>query len=123
MRSMLLTLSLAVVLLAAGCVEEKSPSPASPDMTDASPIAVKITSPRSGEILSGSGEVAFSAVASGGSKPYTYVWTSNLNGALGRGESVRLRPDGLKKGAHTIIVQLEDSAGQRAQGSVQIRVI
>lgn len=135
MKKSLIVIVVLLALLSAGCVEQKeSGAPADSNKaageklaggaaSSATPMVVDVASPRAGAIYTGNKEVQFEASVSGGSAPYSYTWTSNLNGEIGKGQTFRLTADKLKKGEHTIIVKVSDSSGATRQGSETIRVM
>jgi hypothetical protein len=97
----------------AGCIEEDGA---------AEPLQVTVTSPSTGSVLSGEGAVKFGCDVCGGRGPYSYRWTSNIDGPLSSSKSFTLRPSELRKGNHMIIVGVADSSGKEVQGSTSIRV-
>jgi hypothetical protein len=128
-------IALAVLLLAllcAGCVDQKGNNGS--DKVDAKTASVQagavedklslaITSPRAGDILTGDREFDFSADVKGGKGPYTYSWTSNIDGLLSSEKSFSKRASELSKGEHNLILKATDSSGNSAQSSVLIRVM
>lgn len=108
--------------LFSGCVEQKE-DPAQSEEKIPDKVTVTINSPSGGQILQGDKEVLFEARAQGGVAPYSYRWSSNLDGELSTKDSFRYRPSDLAKGRHTIIVAAEDANGISGRGSVQINVI
>lgn len=115
-----------LVLLCTGCVEQKSSqnktaSQAGSSHVDA--LSAAIISPKPGEILTGDKDVSFEASVKGGKKPYTYTWTSNLDGILSTKQSFNQKPSDLNKGEHNLILQVTDSSGNSTQSSVLFRVM
>ena len=108
--------------LFSGCVEQKEDLAQSEEKIP-DKVTVTINSPSGGQILQGDREVLFEAGAVGGLDPYSYRWSSNLDGELSTRDSFRYRPSDLAKGRHTIIVAAEDANGISGRGSVQINVI
>ena len=108
--------------LFSGCVEQKE-DPAQSEEKIPDKVTVTINSPSGGQILQGDKEVLFEAGAVGGIDPYSYRWSSNLDGELSTKDSFRYRPSDLAKGRHTIIVAAEDANGVSGRGSVQINVM
>ena len=108
--------------LFSGCVEQKEDLAQSEEKIP-DKVTVTINSPSGGQILQGDREVLFEAGAVGGLDPYSYRWSSNLDGELSTRDSFRYRPSDLAKGRHTIIVAAEDANGVSGRGSVQINVI
>jgi hypothetical protein len=86
-------------------------------------LVVKVLSPKPGEILSGDKRSTFDCAVSGGRAPYSYRWSSNLNGHLGSSKSLSVSASQLKKGEHNIIVKVTDGSGISGEGSVLIRVM
>jgi hypothetical protein len=86
-------------------------------------LSLAITSPRPGDILTGDKEFDFSADVKGGKGPYTYSWTSNIDGPLSSEKSFSRKASELSKGEHTLILKATDSSGSSAQSSVLIRVM
>ena len=86
-------------------------------------LSVVITSPGVGAVLTGDKTVNFDCEVTGGKKPYSYKWTSNLDGQLAITKSFSKRPSELVKGSHTIIVKATDSSGKKAEGSVFVRAL
>ncbi len=113
-----------LTLLSAGCVQKKE----SGGKNAASAVAgvaltVSITSPKAGEILQGNRDVSFDAEVKGGKEPYTYKWSSNIDGVLSTSSSFGQDPSKLSKGQHFIILEVRDASGSTAQGSVVIQVM
>ena len=103
--------------LFSGCVEQKE-DPAQSEEKIPDKVTVTIISPSGGQILQGDKEVLFEARAVGGIDPYSYRWSSNMDGELSTMDSFRYRPSDLAKGRHTIIVAAEDANGVSGRGSV-----
>ncbi|HSD58098.1 MAG TPA: hypothetical protein VLB04_07930 [Methanotrichaceae archaeon] len=123
---------LLLALLCAGCVDQEGNDGG--DKVDAKTasgqasagedkLSLAITSPRPGDILTGDKEFDFSADVKGGKGPYTYSWTSNIDGPLSSEKSFSLKASELSKGGHTLILRVTDSSGSSAQSSVLIRVM
>jgi hypothetical protein len=126
----LLLVAICFAILCAGCVEQKrSVSQNNTDQNGmkavegAEKLTATITSPKSGEILSGSKEVSFYALVNGGKEPYAYSWSSNIDGVLSTSRSFQQSPSKLSKGEHFIILSIIDANGATAQASVIIQVI
>lgn len=119
-----ITVILLLALICSGCMDQEQKASTSPKdpQKNMGEMATKIISPKAGTIISGDKTVIFEAQASGGLPPYTYNWTSSLNGPLGTGNKIDIQSSKLKKGEHTIIVKTKDAAGNNVQGSVLIRV-
>ena len=115
---------LIIVCLAlfSGCIEQKE-DPAQSGEKIPDKVTVTVNSPSGAQILQGDKEVLFEARAVGGKSPYSYLWSSNLDGELSTRDSFRYRPSDLAKGRHTIIVEAKDANGVSGRGSVQINVM
>ena len=118
----LVFLIMVCLALFSGCIEQKE-NPAQSEERIPDKVTVTIISPRGGQILQGDKEVLFEARALGGVDPYSYRWSSNLDGELSTRDSFRYRPSDLAKGRHTIIVAAKDANGASGRGSVQINVM
>ena len=119
MRQLLIIMGLVIL---SGCIEEKDDeSNALENSRDW--ITVKISSPYYGQVLQGDKDVLFEVKANGGKEPYSYHWTSTINGELSNKNSFRLNPSDLKKGRHMIIVVATDANGVSGQGTAQINVM
>jgi hypothetical protein len=125
---LMLIAALCLVLLSAGCVEQKSDANIVKGDTaagDKSPekMTVTITSPKAGEILQGNEGVSFDATVSGGKRPLSYEWSSSIDGKLSSSQSFKKDPSKLSKGGHVIILKVTDASGSSQQGSVLIEVL
>jgi hypothetical protein len=122
----ILLVAICIALLFAGCVEKKdsidksstTPAGSAEKVTDK--IIVTITSPKAGEILQGNKDVSFDSMVKGGQGPYTYKWTSNIDGVLSTSTSFRQNPSKLGKGGHMIVLKVTDARGNSGEGSVMI---
>lgn len=128
-------IALAILLLAllcAGCIDQKEDNGG--DKVDVKTVSgqasagedklsIAITSPRPGDILTGDKEFDFSADVKGGKEPYTYAWTSNIDGPLSTEKSFSQKATELSKGEHNLILKATDSSGSSVQSSVLIRVM
>jgi len=122
----ILLVAICIALLLAGCVEKKdsidksstTPGGSAEKVTDK--IIVTITSPKAGEILQGNKDVSFDSMVKGGQGPYTYKWTSNIDGVLSTSTSFRQNPSKLGKGGHMIVLKVTDARGNSGEGSVMI---
>lgn len=82
-------------------------------------LTVSISSPASNSNLIIGNSITFTAIAQGGTAPYTnYIWRSNLDGEIGRGETINVND--LSLGQHKITISVTDSLGKVATGSVNI---
>jgi hypothetical protein len=122
----ILLVAICIALLFAGCVEKKdsidksSTTPAGSEDKVSEKIIVTITSPKAGEILQGNKDVSFDSMVKGGQGPYTYKWTSNIDGVLSTSTSFRQNPSKLGKGGHMIVLKVTDARGNSGEGSVMI---
>jgi hypothetical protein len=84
-------------------------------------MLVKLVEPRAtnGEV-DGTAGVRLSATARDGSPPYTFVWRSNIDGALGSGDAITAP---LSDGSHTITLTITDSNGFILQGGLPLFVL
>jgi hypothetical protein len=122
----LLLIAICLVLLAAGCIEQKDAEGKNTMKVAGGGMempSVTITSPRAGEILQGNNDVSFDAIVKGGKKPYAYRWSSNIDGGLATRSFFRQNPSKLSKGHHLIILAVTDASGSSGQGSVSIEVM
>jgi hypothetical protein len=122
----ILLVAICIALLFAGCVEKKdsidkgSTTPAGSADKVSEKILVTITSPKAGEILQGNKDVSFDSMVKGGQGPYTYKWTSNIDGVLSTSTSFQQNPSKLGKGGHMIVLKVTDARGNSGEGSVMI---
>ncbi len=123
---------LLLAMLCAGCVDKNNNSGGDKaDIKTASgqastgedKLSLAITSPRPGDILAGNNDFDFISDIKGGKGPYTYSWTSNIDGQLSSEKSFSMKASELSKGEHNLILKVTDSAGNSAQSSVLVRVI
>jgi hypothetical protein len=122
----ILLVAIFLAFLAAGCIEQKDSDGDTPTETagnDREGLIVTLKSPGSGEILLGDKDVRFDASARGGKSPYTYRWSSNIDGTLSTKESYQQNPSKLSKGEHNLILEVKDASGRSAQASVIIQVM
>ncbi len=125
---LMLVIALCLVLLSAGCVEQKNEtrdvkSGASTEDDSPEKMTVTITSPKAGEILQGNRDVSFDATVNGGKRPLSYEWSSSIDGKLSTSRSFKQNPSKLSKGGHVIILKVTDASGNSQQGSVLIEVL
>ncbi len=116
----IILLSVFLVLISAGCIQKEASSDKS---VSTGPLSVKITSLKPGEIFSDGKDVLFDSEVKGGKEPYTYKWTSNINGVMSTGKSFTRKFSEIGKGEHTIILKITDATGSTAEGSVDIYVM
>jgi hypothetical protein len=113
-------------LLCAGCLEQKKSDgqqTAKVTGSNTEKLIVTISSPKSGEILQGNKDVSFDAAINGGKGPYTYRWTSNIDGEISTSRSFKQNPSKLSKGHQVIILTVTDASGTSGHGSVSIEVM
>ncbi len=117
-----------LVLLSAGCVEQKSAktdtkTAAPPTTAGTEKLVVTVASPHAGDILQGNKDVDFDASVKGGKEPYAYSWSSNIDGVLSTSRAFKQNPSKLSKGGQVIILKVTDAAGNTGQGSAIIEVM
>ncbi|MFA7355541.1 MAG: PKD domain-containing protein [Methanothrix sp.] len=121
------TISLLICLAAcivAGCSdqsEEGTPSGSSDEQI--SELVVSIISPATGSILSGDEAVKFDGEATGGKTPYSYRWSSSLDGSLSTERSFSKPPSEMSKGRYTVILTVIDGAGTSGQAGISVTVL
>jgi hypothetical protein len=111
--------------LSAGC-SDKSDEERDASQSDDEPIsklAVAITAPATGTVLSGDRAVEFEGDVTGGKKPYSYRWSSSLDGTLSTEKSFAKPPSEMSKGRYTIILTVTDGAGASGQASITATVL
>jgi hypothetical protein len=111
--------------LSAGC-SDKSDEERDAGQSDDEPIsklAVAITAPATGTVLSGDRAVEFEGDVTGGKKPYSYRWSSSLDGTLSTEKSFAKPPSEMSKGRYTIILTVTDGAGACGQASITATVL
>jgi hypothetical protein len=118
----ILLAALCLVFFCVGCLEQKDASGANGTST-LEKLTVNIDSPKAGEILQGNKGVSFQATVTGGKAPYSYRWTSSIDGELSTSSKFTGNPSRMNKGGHVIILKVTDAAGNSGQGSVQIEVM
>jgi hypothetical protein len=96
-------------------------------IADALPL-VNIVSPVAGAVVNPGEVVTLTAEVTGGLAPYTLVWSSSANGALGTGETLAVSTltQDMKNGSlqpNTIQVDVIDANGQTASAAVPLGVI
>jgi len=67
--------------------------------------------------------VKFDGDVTGGKKPYSYRWSSSLDGTLSTEESFAKPPSEMSKGRYTIILTVTDDAGTSGQASITVTVL
>jgi len=83
-------------------------------------LRVVIIKPKEGGEYEIAGDIDFMGKAFGGTSPYTYQWTSSVDGPLGTTEMFS-RP--LSRAPHIIVLEAKDAAGKNATAQVKINVI
>jgi hypothetical protein len=111
--------------LSAGCSDKSEEEKAAGQSEDEpiSKLAVAITAPATGSILSGEEAVFFDGEVTGGKKPYSYRWSSSLDGTLSTEKSFAKPPSEMSKGRYTIILTVTDGAGASGQASITVTVL
>ena len=112
-------LLICLAVLSAGCVQKES---GNGKAGSTSPLSAEITSLKFGEIFTGDQEVRFDSDVTGGKAPYTYKWTSNIDGVMSTGRSFSKSASEMGKGEHSIILKVTDDAGNSTEASVTIYV-
>ncbi|RLJ01789.1 MAG: hypothetical protein DRP11_03855, partial [Candidatus Aenigmatarchaeota archaeon] len=85
-----------------------------------SSVRAIITSPKNEEVWDEDDTVTFDALVAGGTPPYTYTWTSSIDGLLSNSKT--FTKTGLSQGDHTITFTVTDSSGSSQSDSVTIHV-
>lgn len=83
-------------------------------------LTVSITSPSAGQIFLQGASITFTGSAIGGVPPYTYTWTSNIDGVIGN--TLTFNKNDLSVGVHTITFQVTDSAPMPVTASDSITI-
>jgi len=90
------------------------------------PLEVHITAPTDGASVAYGQDVSFSGTVSGGTGPYTYEWSSDVDGFLGAGPGFsRMLSGSYRDGevtSHTISLRVTDSNGLSAERCVGVKV-
>ncbi len=82
---------------------------------------VQITSPAdNAEFIAGQ-PVAFAAAPDGGDPPYTYEWSSDLDGVLGAGETLEVNT--LSAGTHEIMVLAQDAQSREDFDTIHVNIL
>ena len=109
--------------LVSGCTDQGEDEKAGPSDESISELAVAITAPATGSVLSGDKAVSFDGEATGGKKPYTYRWSSSLDGTLSTESSFAKPPSEMSKGRYVVILTVTDGAGTCGQASITVTVL
>ena len=108
---------------ASGCMDQGSEVKAGPSEEPLSALAVVITSPATGSVLSGGERVSFDGEATGGKLPYTYQWSSSLDGSFSTERSFSKLSSDMSKGRYVIVLKVTDDAGASGQASITVTVL
>ncbi len=112
--------------LTAGCSdqsEEEKASQPEDEYESVSELVVAITAPATGSVLSGDKAVSFEGEVEGGKKPYSYRWSSSLDGTLSTERSFQKPPSEMSKGRYVVILTVTDGAGASGQASITVTVL
>ncbi|HII06438.1 MAG TPA: hypothetical protein HA349_03730 [Methanotrichaceae archaeon] len=109
--------------LVAGCSDQSEGEKASQSDESVSELVVAITAPATGSVLSGDKAVSFEGEVEGGKKPYSYRWSSSLDGTLSTERSFQKLPSEMSKGRYVVILTVTDSAGSSGQASITVTVL
>ncbi len=111
--------------LSVGCTDKSEEETAAGQYEDEpiSKLAVAIKAPATGSVLSGDEAVKFDGEATGGKAPYSYRWSSSLDGTLSTKKSFAKLPSDMSKGRYTIILTVTDGAGSSGQASITATVL
>jgi hypothetical protein len=109
--------------LVAGCSDQNEGEKASQSEESVSELVVAITAPSTGSVLSGEGAVSFEGEVEGGKKPYSYRWSSSLDGTLSNERSFQKPPSEMSKGRYVVILTVTDGAGASSQASITVTVL
>ncbi len=109
--------------LVAGCSDQGEDEKAGPSDESISELAVAITAPATGSVLSGEKAVKFDGEATGGKKPYSYRWSSSLDGTLSTERSFAKPPSEMSKGRYVVILTVTDGAETSGQASITVTVL
>lgn len=90
-------------------------------IVDTPPLTVDINSPASDLYYEPNDIIFFTANAQGGEKPYTYQWSSNIDGALS--DSNSFSTSELSIGQHLIMVQCQDANSDIATDGIYVNII
>jgi hypothetical protein len=113
-------LALCLCLLCAGCVDHQGSGNKSSAKVET--LSVAIASPDSGAIITGDKDIKFESAVKGGNKPYTYQWSSNLDGILSTERSFTRRSSQMQKGEHYIILKVTDASGNTSEATCLLRL-
>ncbi|MCR3884219.1 PKD domain-containing protein [Methanotrichaceae archaeon M04Ac] len=108
---------------AAGCSDNGEVGSEGPAEGSFSEIAVSIAAPATGSVLSGGEGVNFVGEATGGKKPYSYRWSSSLDGTLSTERSFSKPPSEMSRGRYVVVLTVTDDAGATGQASTTLTVL
>jgi len=120
MISLLICLAVCIV---AGCSDQGEDEKAGPSDGEVSTLKVSITSPATGSVLSGDEAVNFNGEVEDGKKPYSYRWSSSLDGTLSTEKSFAMPPSEMSKGGYVVILMVTDGSGSSSQASITVTVL
>lgn len=124
MKGYLISILICVaVCFSSGCMDQGNEDEGGPSDGPLSPLTVVITSPATGSILSGDDRVSFDGEVRGGEPPYTYQWSSSLDGTLSEERSFSKPPSEMSKGRYVVTLTAADAAGTRSEASVTVTVL
>lgn len=109
--------------LVAGCSDQSEGEKASQSEEPVSELVVAITAPATGSVLSGDKAVSFEGEVEGGKKPYSYHWSSSLDGTLSTERSFQKLPSEMSKGRYVVILTVTDDVGSNGQASIAVTVL
>ena len=92
------------------------------DLVCGSLLAI-INNPRVGFESSVDQWLNFNAGVTGGKAPYTYQWTSSIDGVIGSGQYYSVDPNTLSIGEHDIGLKVTDDNGDTSLKSVKINIV
>lgn len=111
------------VCITAGCSDQGEDEKRGPSDGGASTLEVSITSPTTGSVLSGDEAVEFNGEVEGGKRPYSYRWSSPLDGTLSTERSFAMSPSEMRKGGYVVILTVTDGSGASSQASITVTVL
>ena len=93
----------------------------------AAPVEAAISAPDDETEVGFEEQVTFSGSAGGGTGPYTYEWSSDVDGELGTGATINARLPGYRKEGeaweHTITLRATDATGAVGVANVHVKVV
>jgi len=111
------------VCFSSGCMDQGNEDDAGPSEEPLSPLSVVITSPATGSVLSGGDRVNFNGEARGGKPPYTYQWSTPLDGIISAESSFSKSQSEMSKGRYVVVLAVADAAGASSQASITVTVL